>query len=704
MRTGKYSFKELFVNRYVTNIVIPEIQRDYVWGHQQVKGFLQSLYDSFNQYCTATVPLKLNGGSEGDNDIEEEFRDFYRRRHFSANIGFIYAYSDEEYQGRYFLIDGQQRITTLYIVLLLLATRTGMEDDFKKNYVRGGVPVLDYRVRDASTAFLKKMVEHAITFSDLNLKDQLWYLDDYDNDKTITSIVSNLDFARQWLSGLSLGDDETKLYHYLQSMTECWYFDTNISAQGENLYIYLNARGEQVQGNENLKADMLSKFTTIREQNSWGRKWETWQDYFWRNRGLGVLASNPNADKGFNGFLYCIAALELYLSEDEKYLLNSLKDERKIHISELSSVLKIDVVEKYINALEYIDKNKDNFKKKYQYSGWVDKCISQLWEIFNHNNTEWFVNYKHPESFSTQARNMVFVWGVIHWVTQAVEKGIDNEAIFRALRQFYLRYHNNIRTPAQIKSSIESLLSTGFISNDSNREEFIKERWLQNIPGEEINREIESLIWEIEDHPLNIDGSDVGAVNITHLIVLNDQVDDDLLIKIRDTFKRCFPTKSGSKALSSLLLYYGAYARTTTPKSYDSYSFSDWKYIIRGIGSSSRRNNTTFNDCFDDLMKKDGSVEDLLEQTRKEFVPDIQATNFNEQVKWYNYYLHENMWQVGNKIVLARSWGGQDRDLVFKNQLPFYNLDTDFRSSATLLSNLLPGDVKRQLSMEQENG
>ena len=36
-------------------------------------------------------------------------------------------------------------------------------------------------------------------------------------------------------------------------------------------------------------------------------------------------------------------------------------------------------------------------------------------------------------------------------------------------------------------------------------------------------REIEALIWEIEDHPLNLIGKDVGNINITHLIDLNDQ-------------------------------------------------------------------------------------------------------------------------------------------------------------------------------------
>jgi uncharacterized protein with ParB-like and HNH nuclease domain len=35
MKAGKYSVRELFVNSYIDQIIIPEIQRDYVWGEEQ---------------------------------------------------------------------------------------------------------------------------------------------------------------------------------------------------------------------------------------------------------------------------------------------------------------------------------------------------------------------------------------------------------------------------------------------------------------------------------------------------------------------------------------------------------------------------------------------------------------------------------------------------------------------------------------------
>ncbi len=46
----------------------------------------------------------------------------------------------------------------------------------------------------------------------------------------------------------------------------------------------MNARGEQIQGNENIKADLLSRLDDPSEKNRYGIIWEEWQDYFWKSR------------------------------------------------------------------------------------------------------------------------------------------------------------------------------------------------------------------------------------------------------------------------------------------------------------------------------------------------------------------------------------------------------------------------------------
>lgn len=122
MKTGRYKLKDLFDNKEIDQIIIPEIQRDYVWTKYNVKGLLNSIFSHYEE----KVDLELDITCQG-NDITEEERAFlteeYRRLRFNTRIGFIYAYKDDSYNGKLFLIDGQQRMTTLYLLLLALYSK-----------------------------------------------------------------------------------------------------------------------------------------------------------------------------------------------------------------------------------------------------------------------------------------------------------------------------------------------------------------------------------------------------------------------------------------------------------------------------------------------------------------------------------------------------------------------------------------------------
>ena len=72
------------------NLVVPEIQREYVWGSTKNKKVLeQFLLD---------LDVKLSLGD--------------------ANIGFLYSYNSG---AEHYLIDGQQRFTTILLLLCYLA-------------------------------------------------------------------------------------------------------------------------------------------------------------------------------------------------------------------------------------------------------------------------------------------------------------------------------------------------------------------------------------------------------------------------------------------------------------------------------------------------------------------------------------------------------------------------------------------------------
>lgn len=706
MRAGKYNYQALFVNRYVEQLIIPEIQRDYVWQKPQVVGLLSSIADDFTRFQHADIPVfSSNVDSTESKQLNADFADFYRQRNHSSNIGFIYAYSDQQYDGRYFLIDGQQRITTLYLVLLLLAVRTGNAADFEKKYCIKRMPKLDYRVRDSACSFIRQLVSFVLTkpCADITgeIKEQSWYLNSYENDITVKNIINNLEEITNWLDEKEL--NESEFYLYLNDFTEFWYFDTNISAQGENLYIYLNARGEQMQGNENLKAELLSALETTESKNEMGAEWENWQDYFWRMKAQGVRfpkGAKLNADKGFNEFLNCVAGLNIYLEDEANTWIDKQKA-LKPSQSMLTQVLSLDLISKYIKALTYVSVSQQLLSETYSNTEWVDKYLYEFWSILNTTTTAWVIDYNY-DRFSTERRKMVFVWSVLHWVDSALssDKELSTHQIFRGVRQFYLRYKNNVRSVTGnngIKNSVKSLLDTGYISVKADDEEYKKERWLAHISETEGWESLESMLWQIEDHPFNVDGSDVGLINSSHLINFEEKITLEKLTKIKDTFYNCFPADKSSDSskfpeVLSLLLHYGQFWRRKSPYYYENYQFNDWRNIVRS--RTPHLSGIEFNVFFNELMESGWSVEQLLAEKRKRYVAEADD-GLLSQLIWYNNNLKESMWGQGPYIALCEYYTENKKDQVFDERKPFLNTKGDFKGgSPRELYTLLPEEKR----------
>lgn len=696
MKAGKYTIKELFLNRYIDQIIIPEIQRDYVWGKEQVIGLLKSIQLDCERFSESASNVTVD---TDDDSFRDALTEFYKKQKYSSNIGFIYAYNDAEYPGKYFLIDGQQRITTIYLLLLSLASKnTNAKKSFEKIYLDRTRLKLDYKVRQASHDFIGKFFNFILSGGD-DVENESWYYDEYRDDKTIASIIRNFKAINNQLRQELFANLD--FFNYVQDYVEFWYFDTNISAQGEELYIYMNARGEQMQENENLKADLLGKLrkehiNRYSQRNDykfersvegikkyWGTKWEEWQDFFWAKRG-----ENENCDNGFNELLTCIAGLENSLNDtrtDCFYENDQFENSEEnggcgsalsVKYSDLRDSFRNDqfeLIETYINCLNYIEKHQQQFASRYNYCGWLRTCIEEIWSIFNNDKTNWFANYN-DNNRSTERNKMVFIWSILYYFKEmTVEGREDCNELFRVLRFFYVRYNNNNRSVSTLKNTVDLMLINGVFDpeNASNQLSVIVDD-----PQEETDREFrtteekikysflsknidkitvfESLIWEIEDHPLNLNGRDVGAINITHLTKLDDTTSVDDLIKIKDRFFRLFPNSSkvGSPILKNTLLHYGNYWKDTSLYYYNRYDFSNWRLIIRG---------KYFREMFEAI--KDSSIEAHLSRLQKSFLDNnrqviVQSEQLlpefplRDKLIFYSILLNEHMWTEGERIAI----------------------------------------------------
>ena len=272
----------------LNNMIVPEIQREYVWGNNSdvLEKFLQELEKKASP-CQECHHVHTNK---------------------NINVGFLYSYKPSyvKYESERildeFLIDGQQRITTLFLLLLYRSTIEKRIDDFLTicRADEDGLHMgFNYKVRSLTQQFLVQLIRHAKDggcsafdfIMDLDNSPH-WFLDDYKNDPTVMSMISALKSIKK-----IFGNTSNFYFDYLLTNIHFWHFKTEATSQGEELYITMNSRGEQLSDNEMQKSRVLPSTALCK----YGCKWESWQTFFWRNRTMGN-AQNANADKGFNNF------------------------------------------------------------------------------------------------------------------------------------------------------------------------------------------------------------------------------------------------------------------------------------------------------------------------------------------------------------------------------------------------------------------
>jgi hypothetical protein len=674
----------------LNNMIIPEIQREYVWGKKENKSVLERFLKNIKENCDTCEKCNL---AHKKKDI---------------NIGFLYSYKppyvtiDNERYLDEFLIDGQQRFTTLFLLLAYLAVKEKRIKDFvsiirfdeEKEEIN-----FDYKVRNLTHRFLIDFINSLNKGIDINsIENETWYLSDYKLDVTVQAMIGALNTI------LEIFNDDCQYFDYILTAVRFWHFKTEATSQGEELYITMNSRGEKLASNEEEKAQILPK----EDLPKWGEKWEKWQDFFWKNKKRGTnenaktnehAKTNENADNGFNGFLSCIAGLEYYLKDK-----NHETPQKKI-----ADLLSPEKIENYYESFKYLIDNKDIFKENYSYSDWVDKCLSEIWAIFNKNQTVWY-DYK-DENKSTEQNRMIFIWSWLYYLSKVKSgtRDINTTELFRLLRFFYIRCHNFNRSVSTLMETVDMILEYGIwntldngIEEETDRkirtpEEIAKNKLFHNFGEKYIaehpetkklyeNEEIfklEEIIWKIEDHPLNINGRDLGNVNISHLVDFSANQSIDTLQAIYDKFKEVFPNEKCNnefvKDLKSLLLHYtDADGSPFWQKRsyYDNYDCSNWRRIVRG---------SIFREVFRTLCNDTQiTISQMLKNKRKEFfrkkstVTDIRSIDsWREQLIVYSCLT--DIWKYGN--IAFYSYPPEDEHRIFQKEAKIYKLKTDFRSS-----------------------
>ena len=300
-------------------MVVPEIQREYVWGSN--KNIVNQFIDS----------LKEN------KDI---------------NVGFLYSYSNGNQE---FIIDGQQRLTTLVLCLYYASIIQGKYGDFKTLLkVNSSNMSFTYRVRSNTEEFMQCLFNSGL-YKEKEIKDSKWYHVCYDSDISISSMIALLNYLTEIKFDVKY-NDILKI--------EFWYYPIDETSLGEDLYITMNSRGKTLDNAEKLKPLLFEKSRKESYHKNWGKIWDDWEDFFFRLlKGDDITRINV----AMNNLIRIVWELKTCGEHNELKPVEAIKDLDLSDIELFFEALKLIVNSEFKNEIKLllgnknIDRNDGNF-------------------------------------------------------------------------------------------------------------------------------------------------------------------------------------------------------------------------------------------------------------------------------------------------------------------------------------------------------
>lgn len=341
METGtQYTLTQLFSGD--KKIIIPDLQRDYCWGTTTSKDG-SNLVQSF-------VRNIINNG--------------FRQNETDLNLGLLYGYEAPAHHIQ--LCDGQQRITTLFLLLGMLNKQTGsnafqnqlisyfeLKDDDRE-------PYLQYAIRESSLYFLSDLVTQYFLINDNISVDEIskqpWYFGEYNLDPSIQSILAAMKIIEQEVKDI----DANAFGKYIVEKLSFLYYNMGDRKKGEETFVIINTTGEPLSATENLKPLLIGNITDEEKRKNASILWEKWETWFWQHRKGAGKQENDTADNGLNEFFRWVGLLN--------FTPESVQAIQKTGIINAEELRKIDddymtFINNYFEIVYFLFNEKDGFFK-----------------------------------------------------------------------------------------------------------------------------------------------------------------------------------------------------------------------------------------------------------------------------------------------------------------------------------------------------
>lgn len=320
----------------VDTIEIPILQRDYAQGRSEegeVRAlFLNSLFDALNA---------------DDSEPRQ-----------ALDLDFVYGSFGEGELKSFSVLDGQQRLTTLFLLHWYLAVENERVCDFRDRFVRDDRESrFTYRTRPSTTEFFNALTSENLAISNESISSKIrnsqWFYLSWEQDPTVQACLTMLDAIQQRFSNSTDG-----LYERLTNTDKPYitfqFLDLDAFGLSDELYIKMNARGKPLTAFENFKAKLEqqiksfdspwpSYYLPFRDGDIGGYEYfihkidTDWADIFWPYRN--EFSQDNTFDDELMNFIRLIIAYQYLLdSKDLTSQLTNAKNEIFGHQGTLRAV------------------------------------------------------------------------------------------------------------------------------------------------------------------------------------------------------------------------------------------------------------------------------------------------------------------------------------------------------------------------------
>lgn len=350
LNTGKKYIKDIFSGNNFYNI--PDYQRPYVWGKEEVEALLDDLTEAMERSSEKEYFL----GCMIWNTKKTESKD-----------GESYEYQD--------ILDGQQRFITLYMlhgVLRDLSKKEGNEGEKFREHLQqclyqerneySGIPArnrIQFEIRDDAD-FLR---DYLITEGGTTQHEDLVNLStDKKANVSVRNMAKALGVMHKWWKRKSKEEKNIqeyikKFFKYLSQRVLALYLATPDNLDDAyNLFTVLNSRGVKLTSGDILRAQNLREIKDIDTRKAYAKKWEQYQQQ----------VGKPYTS--FDDFLFAIIHMKMkYTSDDNKSLKIGFEFLHKRNIL-TKGVQTFQAIEDYCNHFTALTEERERGKEGYLFS------------------------------------------------------------------------------------------------------------------------------------------------------------------------------------------------------------------------------------------------------------------------------------------------------------------------------------------------